>query len=150
LSLRDFIEYAPVAQTFRYKRLASTFATNSIKLYPLGFRGRGAPYIWIDPPWQITSGKLVVLNSDSYPMPSKPGGRRSERLWLNMATKLSGFRNRYFLGVTHRAGNAEFRFSGGVAILASAFDSTDPDMSYDDWYADRTLAPSVGSSGQST
>ena len=145
MSHGDFVEFAPVARRFRYKRLGPMFATNSIKLIRArvklvrtGSPSTFVPYIWIDPPWRLWNAKAMVASSLSYPDPRRVIGRYMERNWFKGVRGFVAARPR-LLSIGYRSGGrTRFRFSQGWVI--ESLDSHTPpraDGRFQDWYARR-------------
>jgi hypothetical protein len=135
MSLRDFKTYAGIAREFRFHRMRPIFATNSIKLYRVGSKGRFVPHLWIDSPWRILQGNAPFLHSGTYPEVDRPGGRTREREWHEHAR---GFPGGYLLSLrlVRTRGRVLSCFADGWRIETPMNDpDSDPDSWYDDWYA---------------
>ena len=137
MSKRDYGKYKKEISKFRYKPIRYIAATNSLKIQCCRNSGRGKPYIWIDPSWELFRNGKFYTSSRAYPYHTEPLYLNKHRMWCK---KLKTLHGKLLLSVTYKQNNfVIFRFSGGVTLSSfstdAEYDSSD-DYDYDDWYAD--------------
>jgi len=67
LPTRDAEEFGPIVDQLVGHECERSLATNSIKLrFDTDADPRGLRYIWIEPPWTLRRGGVLVTTSDDY------------------------------------------------------------------------------------
>lgn len=137
MSKRDYRKYKREISYFRYKPVRYIAATNSLKIQCRRDSGRGKPYIWIDPSWELFKNGKFYISSRTYPYHTDALYLNKHRIWCKKLRKLQG---KLLLSVTYKQNDlVSFRFSDGFTLSSfstdSEYDSPD-EYDYDDWYAD--------------
>ena len=135
MSRIDFRKYYKTARKFTNSPLRIIAATNSLKIQTRRNSGRGKPYIWIDPSWELFHLGESVISSSNYPDYKGPLYIQKHRLWCKKKQKISG---RILLSVKlNKFGHTIFRLSGNYELVSYGYnlELTD-DEDYDGWYAD--------------
>jgi len=133
VSAKDLETYGPVARGFCGNPLFLSLPTNSIKL--LAARGGpGTPYIWIDPPWDLSRNGQLLATAADYPNPQDPDYKAKHDAWGHEVRPLLD--GAVLEGVTgYSDGTTEFSFAGALKLSCPDLGSTEDSSWYDDWYA---------------
>lgn len=136
MSTQDRQQYEAHLAAFIGRRLALGLPVNSIKLM-LNREQHHQDYIWIDPPWVLSTGGRVVAGSDTYPDPKTPGYAEEHRQWGALVTPLLDGATLADVAFTVDGG-VLFTFGNGVRLEVGAQpirDEFSDRQWYDNWYA---------------
>lgn len=130
----DFKRYGKIAKSFENHPLNFIVATNSLKIQLCSSKGRGKPYIWIDPSWELFQHGRSIVSSSNYPDNEAPLYIHKHRAWckkfpvVDGAMLLSVKLNKYKQTV--------FRFSKDMEIVSYGYNlELLNGETYDGWYA---------------
>ncbi len=137
MSKADYLKNKEATRLFEFGRTRIIAATNSLKIQRASLRGRGKPYIWIDPNWSLYRNGECICGAWSYPRHTDPAYLNKHRKW---GTKFHAIDGARLLKVALQSnGVTVFKFSDGFAIHSFPSQSAvEGEQDYDDWYANIT------------
>jgi hypothetical protein len=106
-----------------------------LKIQTLKNCGRGKPYIWIDPSWELFHLGKSVISSLNYPDHKGPLYIQKHRLWCKKKQQVAG---KLLLTVKlNKFGHTVFRLSNNYEIVSYGYNhQLIDDEDYDGWYVD--------------
>ena len=123
MSTEDAREFGPIVTRLVGRECERTIAINTIKLrFGTESDPRGDSYIWVDPPWQLYSGKHLVTSSDEY----------DESTFVEWGCLFDPLNNVRFTGYEPGESAVVLSFENGYRIVIPHVGETRND---DDWYA---------------
>jgi hypothetical protein len=134
MSEKDVQAYRVVAESFVGRRVFVSVLTNTLKLI-MDSRHAGPEFLWIDPPWALLRGQVVIVSAESYPSDHEaPDSGERFKAWAALAGPLEGVT---FERIGRSSdGSVEFHFSGDLRLVVpTGIDDLNDDSWYDHWYA---------------
>jgi hypothetical protein len=132
MGTRDAEEFGVIVERLVGHECERTLATNSIKLrFDTERDPRGLRYIWIEPPWTLYHGDLVITTSDEY----------TDEAFSAWNRHLDPLNRTTFVGWEGRDDGTAFRFANEYTVFVPAgYGDREGNVWFERWYAREKIA----------